>query len=144
MNKTTADTSHADDWLTPLLLRDAHGDPNPPQDAAFVAQVLARLDVPPASSMTAPVSASTRRTPPIHAQGLLLGFQFLVAVFMCMAAPATLDAWLQLAQAPLDTSAWQDPHVWGFMLGVGMLACGVHELMNTSQQKACPLRLTCL
>ena len=122
MNKTTADTSHADDWLTPLLLQDAHGDPSPQHDAAFVAQVLARLDVPPASSMTAPVSASRPQTTPIYAQGLLLGFQFLVVVFMCMAAPATLDAWLQLAQAPLDTSAWQDPHVWGFMLGVGMLA----------------------
>lgn len=144
MNKTTAETSDADDWLTPLLVRDAHGDPSPPQDAAFVAQVLARLDVPPASSMTAPVSASTRRTPPIHAQGLLLGFQFLVVFFMCMAAPATLDAWLHLSLAPLDAAAWQDPHVWGFMLGVGMLACGVHELMNTPQQKACPLMLTCL
>ena len=130
MNKTTADTSHADDWLTPLLLQDAHGDPSPQQDAAFVAQVLARLDVSPASSMTAPVSASRPQTTPIYAQGLLLGFQFLVVVFMCMAAPATLDAWLHLSLAPLDAAAWQDPHVWGFMLGVGMLALMAISLLR--------------
>lgn len=126
MNKTTAETSDADDWLTPLLVQDAHGDPSPPQDAAFVAQVLARLDVPPAAHVKPPM-------PKVHTalaqgRGLLLGFQMLVVVFLCAAAPSLMQAWLHIAQTPMDPAAWQTPHVWGFVLGLGMLVYGVHEL----------------
>ena len=126
MNKTTAETSDADDWLTPLLVRDAHGDPSPQQDAAFVAQVMGQL-LEPADALAKPQKPRVN-TNLTRERGMLLGFQMLVVVFLCAAAPSLMQAWLHIAQTPMDPAAWQTPHVWGFVLGLGMLAYGVHEL----------------
>ena len=126
MNKTAADNPDAADWLTPLLLQDAQRDTDTAPDAAFVANVLARLDAPPA--VLPPVAKA--RTDWAQGRGLLLGYALLVAVFLGMAAPSAMQAWLRIAQAPLNTGSWHDPNVWGFMVGVGMLVYGLHELMN--------------
>lgn len=126
MNKTAADNPDAADWLTPLLLQDAQRDTDTAPDAAFVANVLARLDAPPA--VLPPVAKA--RTDWAQGRGLLLGYALLVAVFLGMAAPSAMQAWLRIVQAPLNTGSWHDPNVWGFMVGVGMLVYGLHELMN--------------
>ena len=126
MNKTTAETSDADDWLTPLLVRDAHGDPSPQQDAAFVAQVMGQL-LEPADALAKPQKPRVN-TNLTRERGMLLGFQMLVVVFLCAAAPSLMQAWLHIAQTSMDPAAWQTPHVWGFVLGLGMLVYGVHEL----------------
>ena len=132
MNKTTADTSHADDWLTPLLLQDAHGDRSPQQDAAFVAQVLTRLDAPLAAHVKPCI-------PKVHTalnqeRGLLLGFQMLVVVFIFLSAPAGVQAWLQVAQAPMNMLAWYDHNLWSLALGLGMMVYGALKLLNMPEE----------
>lgn len=100
MNKTTAETSDADDWLTPLLVRDAHGDPSPQQDAAFVAQVMGQL-LEPADALAKPQKPRVN-TNLTRERGMLLGFQMLVVVFLCAAAPSLMQAWLHIAQTSMD------------------------------------------
>lgn len=132
MNKTPIEPSDARDWLTPLLMQDAHGEPDPQQDAAFVAQVMARLDAPPSAHMLPPMPQAHHVL--TQGRGLLLGFQLLVVVFLFMSAPAAVQAWLHLGQTPMDLSVWHDPHLWGFALGLGMMVYGTLELLNMPEE----------
>jgi len=132
MNKTPAVTTDPSDWLTPLLVQDAHRDPVPQQDATFVAQVLTRLDVQPADHIKLPM-------PKVYnfwtlERGLLLGFQLLVVALFVFSAPGALQAWLQLGQAPMNLTAWYDHNLWGFAIGLVMVIYGAFELLNMPEE----------
>ncbi len=131
MNTPHTETPHAQDWLSTVLWQDARlsEDLAHDKDAAFVSQVMTRLETPSACARP----GLTRATPKLL-RWLLLGFQVLVVFFLAMAAPAIMQAWWHIAQAPLDGAAWQDPNVWGFVLGLAMLVYGVHELVNLPEE----------
>lgn len=131
MNKTTAETSDADDWLTPLLVRDAHGDPSPQQDAAFVAQVMGQL-LEPADALAKPQKPRVN-TNLTRERVMLLGFQLIMVVLIVISAPTAVQAWLEVAKAPMDMTAWYDQKLWGFALGLSMMFYGSYELLNTPE-----------
>lgn len=127
MNKLRPDAPLSSDWLSTLLLQDASCDAEPGNDhgAAFLAQVMDRLDTDAMRYRPSGTHATSARL-----RWLLLGFQGLVVIFLCMAAPAIMQAWLHFAQSPLDGAAWHNPNMWGFVLGLSMLVYGVQELVN--------------
>ena len=127
MNTPHTETPITSDWLSTLLQQDAGcvTELASNHDAAFVVQVMNRLE-----ADAVHTSSSVKHASSTHLRWLLLGFQGLVVVFLCMAAPAMTQAWLSIAQSPLDGTAWHNPNLWGFVLSLTMLIYGVHELMN--------------
>ena len=127
MNKLRPDAPLSSDWLSTLLLQDASCDAEPANDhgAAFLAQVMDRLETDAVRYRPSGTQATSTQL-----RWLLLVFQGLVVIFLCIAAPAIMQAWLHIAQSPLDGAAWHNPNMWGFVLGLSMLVFGVHELVN--------------